>query len=95
MLKDRVSELTEVNLDIIEFIEKTEKKANDTVDGILRKYERYQDVMKTVEKKHGEELDTHKFQLNGIKKESKTELPSKELIQDEIRILVQFNDASF
>lgn len=65
-----------MNLDIIEYIEKTEKKANDTVDGILRKYERYQDVMKTVEKKHGEEIDSHKGQLNVIKKESKTELPS-------------------
>lgn len=76
MLQDRVSELTEVNLDIIEYIEKTEKKANDIVDGILRKYERYQDVMTTVEKKHGEEIDSHKSQLNFIKKESKMELPS-------------------
>ena len=42
VLNDRANELTEINLDIIEYIDKTENSANDKVDSILRKYERYQ-----------------------------------------------------
>lgn len=84
VLNDRANELTEINLDIIEYIDKTENSANDKVDSILRKYERYQDVLKTINKKHSEEITDQKKDQNSIKKESKTELPKYEKISNEI-----------
>lgn len=83
-LNDRASELTEMNLDIIEYIDKTEQTANDKVDTILRKYERYQDVLKTVNKKHTEELEEKTKDLNFLKNEAKTELPKYEKVSTEM-----------
>ncbi len=79
-LKERAAELTDMNLDIIEYIDKTEKTANDSVDKILRKYERYQDVLKTIDKKHSEEVDLKQSDISSIKKEASSQLPSKDLV---------------
>lgn len=83
-LKDRVSELTEMNLDIIEYIDKSEKTANDTVDGILRKYERYQDVLKTINKKHSDEMSSRGKELKLLKKDARTELPKYAKSSDQV-----------
>lgn len=45
-LKDREYDLIEKNKNIIEFIDRTEKSANENVDIILRKYEKYQVINK-------------------------------------------------
>ncbi len=78
-LKERAAELTDMNLDIIEYIDKTEKTANDSVDKILRKYERYQMVLSTINKKHTEEVDFKQRDISSIKKEASEQLPSKYL----------------
>jgi hypothetical protein len=41
-LKLREMEFIEMNKNLIEMIENKEKQANQKVDGILRKYERFQ-----------------------------------------------------
>lgn len=41
-MKDRELDLIEKNRAIMDFIDRTERSANENVDVILRKYEKYQ-----------------------------------------------------
>ena len=92
------------NKSLISFIDKTETDANKSVDGILRKYEKYQvnklwereregkcfkikiniqfffslkELLKTITKKHEEEVENERKVINELKKTYEIELPSK------------------
>lgn len=67
--KQREKDLTIYNQELIDFIKKTEKSVNQDVDSILRRYERYQDVKKTIHKKHFEESEEARRELELCRKQ--------------------------
>ncbi|CAF0716811.1 unnamed protein product [Brachionus calyciflorus] len=83
-LKDRELDLVEKNKILLQFIDKTEKTANENVDGILRKYEKYQEVKKTIVNKHYEEQENDEKELSVLKKEFSIELKKHQESSDQI-----------
>ncbi|RNA43853.1 Myosin heavy chain -like protein [Brachionus plicatilis] len=88
-LKDRELELIEKNRAIMEYIDRTERSANESVDVILRKYEKYQEVKKTIVDKHYEEEESEHKELIELKKELSNDLKkhqeSSDLIEKELK----------
>ena len=67
----------ERNKDLLNYIEKRERTVCGKVDEILRKYEKYQDVLKTINRKHFDEVKREREELDKLKTELELELPSK------------------
>lgn len=74
-LNQREKDLTENNLVLKDFIENTENNAHESVDGILRKYEKFQNVLTIMSKKHVKDLEEEKKDLERVKKEINMEIP--------------------
>lgn len=70
-------DLFERNKDLLNLINKRETNACEKVDVILRKYEKYQDVLKTINKKHYDEMKREKEEYDLLKAQLDKELPSK------------------
>jgi cysteinyl-tRNA synthetase len=75
-MRKREAFLTNHNKQMLILIEKEEKESNNKVDGLLRKYEKYQEVINTINRKHIQELEREKSELKELKTKFDIELPS-------------------